>query len=129
MRTIRTGILYEEECYRINGCIFEVNRKLGRGFLEAVYQEALEIELVKAGIPFEAQRLLHIFYDGKPLKQFYKADIVCFDKIILELKAVSELGNEHKAQVHNYLAATNYELGLLVNFGAYPKTEIVRVAR
>jgi GxxExxY protein len=122
-------ILYKDESYRICSCIFEVNRKLGSGFLEAVYQEALEIELEKAKIPFEAQKNITILYDGKPLQQFYKADFVCYEKIIIELKTVDKIANEHKAQVLNYLAATGLRLGLLVNFHAHPKAEIVRIIR
>ncbi|MDR0706729.1 MAG: GxxExxY protein [Treponema sp.] len=120
-------LLYKDECYRIQACIFEVNRKLGSGFLEAVYQEALEIELEKADIPFEAQKALPVYYDGKALKQTYRADFVCFGNIIVEIKAVAKLAETHKAQVVNYLAATGFRLGLLVNFAAHPKAEILRV--
>jgi GxxExxY protein len=123
----KRALLYEAESYRIRACIHEVNRKLGSGFLEAVYQEALEIELGKAGIPFEAQKKLHILYDGRPLKQFYLADFVCFEKIIVEIKAVTGLSPEHTAQTLNYLAATDLRLGFLVNFCAYPKAEIIRL--
>jgi GxxExxY protein len=122
-------LFYKDECYRIQGCIFEVNRKLGTGFLEAVYQEAMEIELNKAMIPFESQKILPILYDGIPLKQYYQADLVCFGEILLELKAVSKITNEHNAQVLNYLAATGLKLGLLINFHAYPKAEIIRIVR
>ena len=121
-------LLYKEECYLIQGCIFEVYRKLGSGFLEAVYKEALEIELEKAKTPFESQKILPIMYDGIPLKQYYQADFVCFGKIIVELKAVRKIANEHKAQVLNYLVATGLKLGLLVNFHAFPKTEKIRIA-
>ncbi|MDR1932621.1 MAG: GxxExxY protein [Spirochaetales bacterium] len=117
----------EEESYRIRACIYEVNRKLGSGFLEAVYQEAMEIELQKAEIPYEVQKKLSILYDGKPLKQFYLADFVCYEKIIIEIKAVTKLTNEYNAQVLNYLAATGLKLGFLVNFCAYPKAEIIRI--
>ena len=122
-------LLYKDECYRIQGCIFEVNRKLGTGFLEAVYQEALEIELTKAMIPFESQKILPVLYDGIPLKQFFQADFVCFGAILVELKAVSKLTNDHKAQVLNYLAVTGLKLGLLVNFHVFPKAEIIRIVR
>ncbi|MDR1930435.1 MAG: GxxExxY protein, partial [Treponema sp.] len=117
------------ECYLIQGCVFEVYRNLGAGFLEAVYQEALEIELERAKIPFESQKILPIMYDGTPLKQYYQADLVCFEKIIVELKAVSKITNEHKSQIFNYLAATGLKLGLLVNFHAFPKVEITRIIR
>jgi GxxExxY protein len=122
-------LLYKDECFRIQFCVFEVNRKLGSGFLEAVYQEALEIELEKAKIPYDAQKMLPIRYDGRLLKQYYQADFVCFEKIIVEIKAISRIGNEHKAQVFNYLAVTGLRLGLLVNFCSYPKAEIIRIIR
>ncbi|GHV93422.1 GTP-binding protein [Spirochaetia bacterium] len=122
-------LYYKDESYRIRACIYEVNRKLGCGFLEAVYQEALEIELQNAKIPYEAQKRLSILYDGKPLKQFYLADFVCFEKIIIEIKAVTKLASESKAQVMNYLTATGLKLGFLVNFCAFPKAEIIRIVR
>jgi GxxExxY protein len=126
----KTGeVLYKDECFRIQSCVFHVNKKLGSGFLEAVYQEALEIELGKAEIPYEAQKKLPIRYDGRLLSQYYQADFVCFEKIILEIKAVSRIGNEHKAQIFNYLAATGLRLGLLINFCSYPKAEIIRIIR
>jgi GxxExxY protein len=120
-------LLYKDESYRIQGCIFQVNKKLGTGFLEAVYQEAMEIELAKASIPFESQKILQICYDGIPLKQYYQADFICFGKILVELKAVTKIVDAHKAQVHNYLAITGMKLGLLVNFHAFPKAEIIRI--
>jgi GxxExxY protein len=122
-------ILYKDECFRIQACVFQVNKKLGSGFLEAVYQEALEIELAKAKIPYEAQKKLPIHYDGRLLKQYYQADFVCFEKIIIEIKAVTRISNEHKAQIFNYLAATGLRLGLLVNFCSYPKAEVTRIIR
>jgi GxxExxY protein len=122
-------ILYKDECFRIQSCVFEVNKKLGSGFLEAVYQEALEIELENAQIPYETQKKLRILYGGRLLKQYYVADFVCFEKIIVEIKAVSKLGNEHKAQVLNYLAVTGLKLGLIINFCSYPKAEIIRIIR
>lgn len=121
-------LIYEEESYAIIGACIEVYKDKGSGFLEAVYQECLEIELAHRGIPFEAQKLLLLNYRGQALKQTYKVDLVCYDKIIVELKAVSQLTDEHKAQVMNYLKATGYELGLLVNFGHYPLLEKVRLA-
>jgi GxxExxY protein len=125
--TDTTNILYEKECFKINHAIYTVHNKLGSGFLESVYHEALEIELGKENIPFESQKKIQIYYDDKPLTQFYKADIICFDKILIELKAVSKITNEHKAQLINYLAATKLRLGLLVNFGTHPKVEICRI--
>jgi GxxExxY protein len=122
-------LLYRDESYIIRSCVFEVNRKLGSGFLEAVYQEALEIELSKANVPFEAKKCIPVLYDGKPLKQNYVADIVCYGKIIIEIKAVRKIAEEHKAQLMNYLAASGLKLGFLVNFCSYPKAEIVRIIR
>jgi len=122
-------ILFKDECFKIYGCIYAVNRKLGSGFLEAVYQEALEIELRRENVPFLSQQKLEILYDGIPLTNSYIADIVCYNKILLELKAISKINNQHKAQLLNYLAATGFRLGLLVNFNSYPKAEIIRMVR
>ena len=121
--------MFKEECYEIYGCIYAVNRKLGAGFLEAVYQEALEIELSRKNIPFVSQQELEILYDGVPLTSKYVADIVCYGKIIIELKAVSKINDQHKAQLMNYITATGFKLGLLVNFNSFPKTEIIRMAK
>ena len=122
-------IIYKDECYHIYNAIYEVHNKLGNGFLESVYQEALEIELKRHKIPFEPQKMINIYYNDKPLTQYFKADLICFEKILLELKAVTKITNEHKAQLINYLAATKIKLGLLVNFGTYPKVEICRIVR
>ena len=122
-------LIYKDECYEIYGCIYAVNKKLGTGFLEAVYQEALEIELGRKNIPFVSQQELEILYDGIPLVNKYVADIVCYEKIIIELKAVSKINNQHKAQLMNYMVATGYKLGLLVNFNSFPKSEIIRIIR
>ena len=96
--------------------------------MEAVYQEALAHELKLRNIPFQEQRELKLQYKGIPLHQTYKPDFVCYDKIIVEIKAVSDLAPEHEAQLLNYLKITNMRLGLLVNFGHYPKIEIKRFA-
>jgi GxxExxY protein len=125
--TNNTIIIYKEECYKIYNCIYKVYNKLGKGFLESVYHEAMEIEFTKECIPFESQKMIRIYYDDKPLTQFFKADIICYDKILLELKTVTRINNEHKAQLINYLTATKIKLGLLVNFGTYPKVEICRI--
>ena len=122
-------IFFKDECFEIYGCIYAVNRKLGIGFLEAVYQEALEIELSRRNIPFISQQELEILYDGTPLASKYIADIVCFGKIIIELKAVSKIDAQHKAQLMNYMAAGGFKLGLLVNFNSFPKSEIIRMVR
>ena len=120
-------IIYKEESYNIVGAAFHVYNKLGHGFLEAVYQEALEIEFQRRNIPYEREKELNIVYDGVQLKQTYKADFVCYDKIIVELKAVSKLDNAHHAQVYNYLHATGYRLGLLLNFGCSDELEKERI--
>jgi GxxExxY protein len=121
-------ILYKDECYAINGAIFEVYREMGCGFLEAVYQECLAKEFTLRGVPFVPQPELKLSYKQQPLTQVYRPDFVCFDKIIVELKAVKAIAPEHQAQVLNYLKATGYRLGLLVNFGEYPKATIQRLA-
>lgn len=120
-------IVYKEESYKIIGAAFKVYNTLGAGFLEAVYQEALEIEFQRQGIPYEREKELKIQYDGIELKQTYKADFVCFGKIIVELKAVNDLDDAHRSQVHNYLHATDYKLGLLLNFGCPNELEKERV--
>lgn len=121
-------ILYKEEAYSIQGACFEVYKMLGCGFLEAVYQEALAKEFSLCQIPFAEQQELNIKYKGITLKQTYKPDYICYGKIIVEIKAVSELAKEHEAQLINYLKITGIRLGLLVNFGHYPKVEIRRFA-
>lgn len=121
-------IIYAEESYKIMGACFEVYKEKGCGFLEAVYQECLEFELADRHISFVAQPILALEYKGRRLKQTYAPDFVCFDKVIVEIKAVSALNDEHRAQVHNYLRATGHRLGLLVNFGHFPKVEAERIA-
>lgn len=120
-------IIYRQESYEIMGAAYDVYNKLGHGFLESVYQEALEIELKKRDIPYEREKNLKIFYDGIELKQSYKADFVCYDKIIIELKAVSSLDDAHHAQVYNYLHATGFKLGILLNFGCSNGLETKRI--
>ncbi|MEN6449980.1 MAG: GxxExxY protein [Thermoguttaceae bacterium] len=122
-------IVYKEESYRVMGACFEVYKEKGNGFLEAVYQECLEIELELQQIPFSPQQELDLNYKGRPLRQRYKPDLLCFNKIILELKAASALTDEHRAQVHNYLKATGLRLALLVNFGSAGKLEWERIVR
>lgn len=110
-------IVYKEESYRIVGACMKVHSSLGAGFLEAVYQEALKEEFKKQDIPFEEQKKLSLFYENLRLKKFYRADFYCFDKIIIELKAVDYLNNNMRNQLMNYLKATKTKLGILVNFG------------
>src|SRR5580658_8083918 len=112
-REPRERLLFEEEVFRIQGAIIEVNAQMGSGFLEAVYQECLVIELTARGVPFVANALLPLEYRGHRLRQSYRADFVCYGKIILELKAMSALLPEHRLQVLNYLRATDLQLGLL----------------
>ena len=121
-------ILYKDESYAIMGACFEVYKDKGCGFNEAVFQECMEIELGLRGIPFKAQVELPLNYKGQALQSKFKADLICYEKIIVELKAVSDLVDAHRAQVLNYLNATQHELGLLVNFGHYPKIEHERLA-
>lgn len=111
-------LIYPKESYDITGCLMDVHRELGCGFLEAVYQEALAFEFKKAGIPYKREVPLRINYKGVVLTKEYVADFVCFDKIIIELKAVSHIADTHKIQVKNYLKATGYRLGILANFGS-----------
>ncbi len=94
-----------------------VHSQLGFGFLEAVYQEALELEFIKLNIPFKKQEKLHIYFDGKPLKKYYIADFLCYDEIVVELKTAQSFHPTNYAQTSNYLKALNYKLGILVNFG------------
>lgn len=117
---------FKEETYKINGAAMKVYNTLKHGFLEAVYQEALEIEFKRQQIPFEREKELKIYYDGIELKQTYRADFVCYDNIIVELKAVAQLDDVHRSQVYNYLCATGYKVGLLFNFGHYDGLEIER---
>lgn len=118
--------LFSSETKRIIGACFEVHNQLGHGFLEPVYQEALKYEFFRQQIPFDKEKRLDVFYKGQKLEKFYIADFVCFDNIIIEIKAVEGLIDDHVAQVLNYLKATELNLGLLVNFGT-PKVQIKRV--
>ena len=110
-------LLHEEETGKILNACFEVHKELGNGFLEAVYQEALELEFKNQNIPYEREKLLPITYKGKLLEKEYYADFICYGKIVVELKAVAALTSSQKAQVINYLKASSNEIGLLINFG------------
>ena len=121
------ALLYRDECYKIIGSCFEVYNNLGSGLLENVYQECLEIEIKNNKIKYISQKEIEIKYKENVIKHKYRADMVCYDKIIIEIKTVSKLTNEHRAQVINYLKATGYKLGILVNFGAFPKLEYERI--
>src|SRR5687768_9088608 len=120
-------LVHADEVFRIQGAIFEVNRAMGSGFLEAVYQECLALELASRGIPFVAQPVLELRYKGVQLRQTYSPDFVCFGLVLIELKAARDIAPEHRAQVINYLRATGLKLGLLVNFGSAPKARIERL--
>ncbi|WP_337186541.1 GxxExxY protein [Phenylobacterium sp.] len=122
------GLHFEDEAFRIRGAAFEVSNVLGHGFLEGVYQECLALEFSRQGIPFRAAPRLRLSYKGIQLQQSYVPDFICFDEIIVELKALSILTPGHRSQVLNYLKATGLKLGLLINFGAGPKTQIERFA-
>lgn len=122
-------IVYKDEGYLIYGACMEVYKVLGNGFLEPVYQEALALEFKSRDIEFVEQPTININYKDTILKHEYKPDFICFGKIILEIKAVSKLSDEHRAQLHNYLKATNYKLGLLINFGHYPLIEKERIVK
>jgi GxxExxY protein len=124
---MNTELTFADETFKIRGTCYEVYREKGCGFVEPVYQECLALEMRLEGIPFVAQRQLPLEYKGCILNCTYVPDFVCYDKIILELKAVTALIDEHRAQVQNYLKATRLKVGLLVNFGHYPKIQIERI--
>ena len=115
---MESKLLFKNECYNIVGACFEVYKEKGCGFLESVYQECLEIEFEYQKIPYIPQFPIQLSYRGKILAQTYKPDFLCYDSIILEIKAVSEISDEHRAQVINYLKATGNRVGYLVNFGS-----------
>ena len=121
-------VIYHEECYAIMGACFEVYTDKGCGLLEPVYHECLQIELRQRGIPAVSKPKLMLEYKGHPLKQSYEPDFICDQKIILEVKAVDKLTDEHRAQIINYLRASKFKLGILVNFGHYPRLEWERFA-
>ncbi len=110
------SLLYPEESYKITGALYAVHRELGPGLLEKIYQEALEKELRLQGIPYEREKSFDVYYKGERLENKYIADYVCYNKIVVELKAVDNLLPIHTAQVINYLAIKGYKLGLLVTF-------------
>ena len=116
-------LIHENETYAIIGACFEAYKEKGCGFLEAVYQESLEIEFELQGIPARPLVPIPLAYKGRKLRKNYEADFICYEKVLVELKAVSVLTDEHRAQVQNYLHATGLRVGLLVNFGHYPKVE------
>ena len=110
-------MIEKDICYEIIGACYEVHKELGCGFLEAVYQEALLREFQNRLIPFKKEATINISYKGEFLNKYYQADFICFDEVLIELKALSSLDSSHEAQILNYLKATGLKLGLLVNFG------------
>jgi GxxExxY protein len=122
-------LIFREEVYQIVGACMEVFKDKGQGFVEPVYQDCLEIELAHQRIPFDAQRSLDLFYRNERLKCSYIPDLVCYNRIIVELKAVKCLTDDHRKQLLNYLKATDLEVGLLVNFGNPNGLEWERMVR
>jgi GxxExxY protein len=128
-RKLVPDLIFKDECYAIVGACFEVYKNKGCGFHEPIYQECLAIEFGYCRIPAIALPGLSLEYRGRILQQKFFPDFVCYGKIVVELKAVTELTDEHRAQVLNYLKAASLELGLLVNFGHHPKLQYERIAK
>ena len=122
-------LLLRDEVFAAVGAAIEVHRELGPGFLEAVYQEALERELSSRGVPFVAQQELVIHYKDRALTKFYVCDLLCFDSVLVELKTLDKLTGRDEAQVLNYLKASKLSVGLLINFGAHGKLEWRRLVK
>ncbi|HVN53660.1 MAG TPA: GxxExxY protein [Anaerolineaceae bacterium] len=120
-------VLCREECYSIQGAALEVYREMGSGFLKAVYQECLLKEFTWRNIPFQAQVELPLAYKGVKIAQVCQPDFICYEKIIVEVKALKETSDEHRAQVFNMLKATGLRVGLLINFGHHPKVSLERI--
>ena len=120
-------LIYKDEVFAIVGAAMEVHTVLGSGFLEAVYQEALEIESKTRSLPFESQKALQIRYKEHILKKEYIADLIYFEKIVVELKALDRLSGKEESQLLNYLKATGMKVGVLINFGSHPKLEWKRL--
>jgi GxxExxY protein len=116
-------LIYKEDVFAIVGAAIEVHRELGSGFLEPVYQEAMEIEVAAREIPFEAQKRIQIRYKEHLLSKEYVGDMICYDKIVVEFKALDALSGKEEAQVLNYLKATGMKVGVLINFGSQGKLE------
>ena len=125
---MNTALIYEEETYAIRGAIFDVYNEMKNGYREEVYQQCIELELSARAIPFQSKPELHVTYNGTRIEKTYIPDLVCYGKIIVELKAVTTLSDEHRAQLLNYLRLTKMRLGLLVNFASYPRVTIERWA-
>ncbi|MBB3204568.1 GxxExxY protein [Rhodopirellula rubra] len=123
------AILLKDESYKVMGALFEVYREMGCGYLESVYQECVILEFTDQDIPFASQTELTLKYKGHALNSKYIPDFICFGEIIVELKAVGSITDQHRAQVHNYLRATRHRLGIIANFGHHPKLEYERILR
>ncbi len=123
-----SDIVYKDESYKIIGACFEVYKQKGFGFTEPIYQECLAIEFDMQSIPFTEQPEIQLEYKSRKLKQFFKPDFICYEKIIVEIKALPDLIPQNQSQILNYLNATKFELAILVNFGHYPKLEYKRIA-
>ena len=121
-----SNLIHESESYAIRGACFEVYKEMGCGFLESVYQECLQMELGLRNVPFVPQPKVELEYKGRKLESNFQPDLICYGKVVLELKALSALTDQHRAQVHNYLRATSHRLGLLINFGSHPGVTIDR---
>ena len=121
-------LIFREEVYAIVGAAMEVHSVLGNGFLEAVYQSAFKLELKSRNIPFEVEKELPVFYKGQQLETSYRADVICYEKIIVELKALEKLTSKEESQILNYLHATGFRVGVLINFGSRGKLEWKRFA-
>ncbi|QEG20196.1 GxxExxY protein [Mariniblastus fucicola] len=122
-------IIFKDECYKIVGGAFAVYNDKGCGFFEPVYQECLEIEFAFLGLPANSQQELKLTYRGQELKQKYIPDFICFEEIVVEIKAVEHLNDNHRAQLLNYLKATGFRLGILINFGSHPDLEWERIVK
>ena len=122
-------LLCKEEVYALIGAAMEVYNELGQGFLEPIYQEAIEMELTARGVPFEGQKEIRVFYKGARLERFYVADLIVFGNVIVELKALDRLTPREESQLLNYLKATGIQVGVLINFGAHGKLEWKRMVR
>jgi len=120
-------VIYPDESYAIMGACFEVHNEKGCGFTEPVFQECLEMELEHRRIPFTSQPEMKLGYRGRILSNTFRPDFICYEKIILEIKAVADIVDEYRAQVLNYLNASHFQLGLLINFGTHPKLQVERI--
>ena len=122
-------LILKDEVYAVIGAAIEVHRELGPGFLESIYQEAMEIELRNRKVPFVAQQPIAVRFKGLTLKKRYIADLVCFEQIVVEIKALPHLSGNEKAQLLNYLKGTGFTVGVLINFGSQGKLEWKRLVK